>query len=62
MKFFYWADRESDKLAPLLESAAVNGIAAEAIGAGQIVRKWHSSLFKQRALFQQAVDDAGGGA
>ena len=51
MKFLFWADKEDDRLAPLLESATANDFALEAIGASQIVPNWHHSLFKQRALF-----------
>jgi hypothetical protein len=60
MKFFFWADTESGKLSPMMESAASNDISPEPIGMGQMVPDWHHSLFKQRALYEaiKELDDA----
>ncbi len=59
MKFFYWADRQSPKLAPLLDSAASNGIELVPIGMGHIQPDWEHTLFKQRSLYEaiERLDD-----
>lgn len=51
IRFFYWADAYDAKLRPLLDSARANGIDAQPIGVGRMVRDFHHSLFKQQALF-----------
>ena len=52
VRFFYWADRPSTKLRPLLDSAQLQGIDAQPIGAGPVLPRFHFSLFKQQALYQ----------
>jgi hypothetical protein len=55
MKFYYWADRDSDRSSQIRKSAARNQIEVEPIGLGKMGPELHHSLFKQRVLFE-AVD------
>lgn len=60
MRFLFWADRESAKLSPLIESARAEGIVPQPIGMGRTLGgDWGNTLFKQQALFDavQGLDD-----
>ena len=59
MKFYFWADRDSDKLSQIRHSAARNQIMVEPIGLGKMGPELLHSLFKQQALFEalENLDD-----
>jgi hypothetical protein len=56
MKFLVWADRDSDKLDLIRESAALCGMELKLIGLGRDAGDLYNNLFKQESLYEAACE------